>query len=347
MCATTKDIHWAPVGCGWALQATTCERTIANLEIERRGESCHSWDSSASAPTIVFLANAQQQQKKNKKQKQAEDTSVGVLASFSLFTAFCLPWRTLGISLWSLLPTLLNIRTAACLPRCYCSTHTHTHTRLSDVLMNTYSNRYEKRRARILLHSVTLPCCFVPKNIGKTRKLSLFTGAWLSHIGWCQGTFFFPRCVQRFSCDWFCEAETRQQSEVQVERMWKGMRYVREAGVRVWEYLSEETWERPSWKGRETVECIWDMETTQPTEAEHQRTGSESYTVQRLPEPDPLQNSHLGWLIMMSYSVRCWDLAPHLYPFRKASPLETGISPVSILNVVVFPAPLIPSNPKH
>lgn len=58
-------------------------------------------------------------------------------------------------------------------------------------------------------------------------------------------------------------------------------------------------------------------------------------------------SSAAGWLIMMSYSVHSWDLAPHLNPFRKASPLEAGISPVSILNVVVFPAPLIPSNPKH
>lgn len=57
--------------------------------------------------------------------------------------------------------------------------------------------------------------------------------------------------------------------------------------------------------------------------------------------------SLLGWLIMMSYSVHWWELAAHLYPFRKASPLETGMSPVSILNVVVFPAPLIPSKPKH
>lgn len=56
---------------------------------------------------------------------------------------------------------------------------------------------------------------------------------------------------------------------------------------------------------------------------------------------------HVGWLIMMSYSVHWRDLAPHLYPFRKASPPETGMSPVSILNVVVFPAPLIPSKPKH
>lgn len=46
-------------------------------------------------------------------------------------------------------------------------------------------------------------------------------------------------------------------------------------------------------------------------------------------------------------SARLWDFAPHLYPFRKASPLETGMSPVSILNVVVLPAPLIPSSPKH
>lgn len=58
------------------------------------------------------------------------------------------------------------------------------------------------------------------------------------------------------------------------------------------------------------------------------------------------QSSRLGWLIM-SYSVHWCDLVPHLYPLRKASPLETGISPVSILNVVVLPAPLIPSNPKH
>lgn len=51
---------------------------------------------------------------------------------FSLFTAFRLPRRTLGISLWSPLPTLINISAAACLPRCYCLTHTHSIIRCID-----------------------------------------------------------------------------------------------------------------------------------------------------------------------------------------------------------------------
>lgn len=37
----------------------------------------------------------------------------------------------------------------------------------------------------------------------------------------------------------------------------------------------------------------------------------------------------------------------HLCPSRKASPPEGRMSPVSILKVVVFPAPFIPSRPKH
>lgn len=43
-----------------------------------------------------------------------------------------------------------------------------------------------------------------------------------------------------------------------------------------------------------------------------------------------------------------WTLrVPHLLPARKASPLVTRVSPVSILKVVVFPAPFTPSRPKH
>lgn len=41
------------------------------------------------------------------------------------------------------------------------------------------------------------------------------------------------------------------------------------------------------------------------------------------------------------------DGGTHLYPFRKASPAVGLMSPVSILKVVVLPAPLIPSKPKH
>lgn len=37
----------------------------------------------------------------------------------------------------------------------------------------------------------------------------------------------------------------------------------------------------------------------------------------------------------------------HLFPAKKASPLVTTESPVSILKVLVFPAPLTPSRPKH
>lgn len=41
------------------------------------------------------------------------------------------------------------------------------------------------------------------------------------------------------------------------------------------------------------------------------------------------------------------DRGTHLYPFTKASPAVGLMSPVSILKVVVLPAPLIPSKPKH
>lgn len=37
----------------------------------------------------------------------------------------------------------------------------------------------------------------------------------------------------------------------------------------------------------------------------------------------------------------------YLCPFKVALPLVTSTSPVSILNVVVLPAPLTPSKPKH
>ena len=37
----------------------------------------------------------------------------------------------------------------------------------------------------------------------------------------------------------------------------------------------------------------------------------------------------------------------HLYPATVASPEVTSVSPVSILKVVVFPAPLTPRRPKH
>lgn len=37
----------------------------------------------------------------------------------------------------------------------------------------------------------------------------------------------------------------------------------------------------------------------------------------------------------------------YLYPATVASPELASVSPVSILKVVVFPAPLTPSRPKH
>lgn len=37
----------------------------------------------------------------------------------------------------------------------------------------------------------------------------------------------------------------------------------------------------------------------------------------------------------------------YLYPSTDASPELTSVSPVSILKVVVFPAPLTPNRPKH
>lgn len=42
--------------------------------------------------------------------------------------------------------------------------------------------------------------------------------------------------------------------------------------------------------------------------------------------------------------TRSWT---HLFLAKKASPLVTMVSPVSILKVVVFPAPFTPSSPKH
>lgn len=113
---------------------------------------------------------------------------------FSLFTAFCLPWRTLGISLWSPLPTLINISTAACLPHCYCSTHTHLMIRCINEHLQQLLQLCKKKSS----DAARLPRCFVPKNIGKRKKLSLSVGARLSHIGWCQGAFFFPSVYKDF-----------------------------------------------------------------------------------------------------------------------------------------------------
>lgn len=45
---------------------------------------------------------------------------------------------------------------------------------------------------------------------------------------------------------------------------------------------------------------------------------------------------------------RCWtDGLSYLYPATEASPQLTSVSPVSILKVVVFPAPFTPNRPKH
>ena len=41
------------------------------------------------------------------------------------------------------------------------------------------------------------------------------------------------------------------------------------------------------------------------------------------------------------------DKTAYLYPLINASPAEIDESPVSILNVLVFPAPFTPSKPKH
>ena len=41
------------------------------------------------------------------------------------------------------------------------------------------------------------------------------------------------------------------------------------------------------------------------------------------------------------------DKTAYLYPLINASPAEIDESPMSILNVLVFPAPFTPSKPKH
>lgn len=52
------------------------------------------------------------------------------------------------------------------------------------------------------------------------------------------------------------------------------------------------------------------------------------------------------WLFQIS-NICCLLRWTHLFPAKKASPLVTTESPVSILKVLVFPAPLTPSRPKH
>lgn len=197
-----------------------------------------------------------------------------------------------------------------------------------------------------------LPCCLFLKI--RKSKLS-FRSSTCASCCWCRGTFL---ACTKISSDWFCKAETRNRARYRL-RMWKGMRYVQKRRRKkweqslkhFWEYLNEETWEDQSWKGTDSRIYVryWNDLAPQKKDWEDERWGNRKlrYTEQELHQLCPHLSSHLGWLIMMRMSVRLWDFAPHLYPFRKASPLETGMSPVSILNVVVFPAPLIPSSPKH
>lgn len=48
-------------------------------------------------------------------------------------------------------------------------------------------------------------------------------------------------------------------------------------------------------------------------------------------------------MILCTSGMLLFKLIPRTYP----SPLDILVSPVNILNVDVFPAPLTPSRPKH
>ena len=63
----------------------------------------------------------------------------------------------------------------------------------------------------------------------------------------------------------------------------------------------------------------------------------------------PVSDRGPGRWGLMSTSQRptCLIWVTTLWPWRKALPAVTLTSPVSILNVVVFPAPFWPSRPKH
>jgi len=70
-----------------------------------------------------------------------------------------------------------------------------------------------------------------------------------------------------------------------------------------------------------------------------------SVTGNNLPVNKLLSASNCG-----QYPVFCCTsriLFKMLWPQMKASPAVGVVSPVSILNVVVFPAPFTPNNPKH
>ena len=60
-------------------------------------------------------------------------------------------------------------------------------------------------------------------------------------------------------------------------------------------------------------------------------------------------NFYEYWWIHSNYCRHTINFCKYLYlcPFKVASPELTVVSPASILKVVVLPAPLTPSRPKH
>lgn len=151
--------------------------------------------------------------------RKRNELSVGVLTAVFLSIQFLLPLKVPGTFLWALLPTLIRINTAVLYSALLlCSTQ------LSDVKMNTYSNRCDAKptAAHTGRCLAVLPCCLFLK-IRKSKPS--FAQVLESHIAGVKVLFWH---VQRFL---LTESARRRQKKNRARlMMWKGMKYVQEAG---------------------------------------------------------------------------------------------------------------------
>lgn len=157
--------------------------------------------------------------------RKRNELSVGVLTAVFLSIQFLLPLKVPGTFLWALLPTLIRINTAVLYSALLlCSTQ------LSDVKMNTYSNRCDAKptAAHTGRCLAVLPCCLFLK-IRKSKPS--FAQVLESHIAGVKVLFWH---VQRFLLTesarrrqkkteqgWWCEKEwnmcKRQEEKARAE----------------------------------------------------------------------------------------------------------------------------------
>lgn len=190
--------------------------------------------------------------------RKRNELSVGVLTAVFLSFQFLFPLKVPGTFLWALLPTLIRINTAVLYSALLlCSTQ------LSDVKMNTYSNRCDAKptTAHTRLCLAVLPCCLFLK-IRKSKPS--IAQVLESHIAGVKALFWH---VQRFLLTESAQRRQKKQSKddnvKRNEICARGRRKKREQSVQLfWEYRSEETWERTRVEKAETAEYIRDIETT-------------------------------------------------------------------------------------